>query len=90
MSCYGTSQIERHGTGGIPAESKLEVHLSTPSCYTLLLSHDLLLCSSHVQLHSGLDCYILTIVPLGAAAVAFHHSDVMLNCSCEGVLEGAA
>lgn len=39
MSCYGVSQIERRGTGGVPAEGTLEVPGSTPCCYTLLLFH---------------------------------------------------
>lgn len=25
MSCYGSPQVEKHGTGGIPSESRLEV-----------------------------------------------------------------
>ena len=29
MSCYGASQVERHGTGGMPAGSTLEVPLQT-------------------------------------------------------------
>ncbi len=37
MSCYGSPQIERHGTGGIPFESTLEVPSFT-SCYYLLLA----------------------------------------------------
>ena len=40
MSCYGVSQIERRGTGGVPAEGTLEVPVSTPCCYILLLFHD--------------------------------------------------
>lgn len=41
MSCYGSPQIERHGTGGIPAESTLEVGALFSSCYYMLsrLSH---------------------------------------------------
>ena len=30
MSCYGTPQVERHGTGGIPTKSTLEVPSLTP------------------------------------------------------------
>lgn len=40
MSCYGSPQIERHGTGGIPSESSLEVpllHAASSCCHCFFL-----------------------------------------------------